>query len=301
MLKLQSLDGVQEFFCINIGTRTQGAASMRPAEIVTLASSLFLVLVGCVQRISPRQMRPIAGLALLCAALIFATQALAVRLPQSAAVVGDWLPCLLILLVYWQAGNFFADHSESLQGWLQEFDRRRLGTLLEDWSKHWSRTWLGSYFELAYLFCYLMIPAGVGILYWAHQRAAINVYWALVLPASYLCYLVIPFAQTLPPRLLDGTLPAPSSSQKIRAFNLLIMRHASIHLNTFPSGHVAATMAAALVLLRYVPAAGALFLFMAVSIAIGAVLGRYHYVLDVILGAALPFGVFGVLGWLGIR
>jgi membrane-associated phospholipid phosphatase len=40
------------------------------------------------------------------------------------------------------------------------------------------------------------------------------------------------------------------------------------------------------------PAIGLVFLFVSVWIAIGAVVGRYHYALDVLLGAVTALGVF---------
>jgi membrane-associated phospholipid phosphatase len=243
-----------------------------------------------------RQQRQVGGFALLGGALIAAMQELSREFPGVARGIGDWLPCLLMLIVYWQAGRFFGAPNERLQCWLLEFDRRWLGAFLERWARQWSRTWMGTYFEMAYLLCYGLIPAGVGVLYCTHLRGAIDHYWAVVLPASYLCYVLVPFAQSLPPRLLQGTESAAPAKGKIRAFNLFILRHASIHLNTFPSAHVAATVGASLVLLEHVPAMGCLFLFIALSIAAGAVLGRYHYALDVILGVMLPIFIRGLLG-----
>jgi membrane-associated phospholipid phosphatase len=125
-------------------------------------------------------------------------------------------------------------------------------------------------------------------LYWTHRRSAIDEYWAVVLTASYLCYALVPFTQTLPPRLLPSAGSAPVAKQKIRSVNLFILRHASIQLNTFPSAHVASTVGASLVLMQFEPAAGIAFLAIALSIAAGAVVGRYHYALDVIFGAMLP-------------
>jgi membrane-associated phospholipid phosphatase len=261
---------------------------MRPGDTVTLAALLFLTAAGWLRRISPKQRRQIAGLGLLGCALIAVTQVLSKHLPATAKAVGDWLPCLLLLIVYWQAGRFSGRPNEKLQSWLVEFDRRRLGTFLDRWARQWSSTWIGTYFELAYLFCYALIPMGVGILYWANLRSAIDGYWATVLPASYLCYMIVPFAPTLPPRLLHGARSAPQGKQKIRSLNLFILRHGSIHLNTFPSAHVASTIGASLVLMRCVPEVGGIFLLIALSIAAGAVLGRYHYALDVIFGAMLP-------------
>jgi membrane-associated phospholipid phosphatase len=260
---------------------------MRPGDTVTLVALFFLVVVGWLRRISPKQQRQITGLALLGTALIATTLSLSKHFPASAKAVGDWLPCLLLLIVYWQAGRFFGTPNEKLQAWLVEFDRRRLGRFLEYWAHKWNTTWIGTYFELAYLFCYALIPIGVGVLYWAKQRSAIDVYWATVLPASYLCYVIVPFAQTLPPRLLHCSENAPDTKQKIRSLNLFILRHASIHLNTFPSAHVASTVGASLVLMRFVPAVGVVFMLVALSIAAGAVVGRYHFALDVILGTML--------------
>jgi membrane-associated phospholipid phosphatase len=47
-----------------------------------------------------------------------------------------------------------------------------------------------------------------------------------------------------------------------------------------------------LVLLRFAPLLGVVFLFVSIWIALGAVVGRYHYALDVLLGAATALAVF---------
>src|SRR5208282_3672181 len=220
---------------------------MRPGDTLTAAALLFLVAMAWLRPLSLKQRRQITALGLLGAGLIAARLALSTRLPLTASVVGDWLPCLLMLIVYWQAGRFFGKPHEKFQGWLVEFDRRWLGAFLGRWTHRWNTTWIGTYFELAYLLCYGLIPCGVAVLYWAHHRGAVDQYWATVLPASYLCYLLVPFAQSLPPRLLPSSgCPPYAKRYTFRAMNLYILRHASIHLNTFPSAHVAATVAASL-------------------------------------------------------
>ena len=50
--------------------------------------------------------------------------------------------------------------------------------------------------------------------------------------------------------------------------------------------------AVALVLLRFTPVFGLIFLFISIWISLGAVVGRYHYALDVLLGAATALAVF---------
>jgi len=94
---------------------------------------------------------------------------------------------------------------------------------------------------------------------------------------------LLPFLPTSPPRVLEPPIPAAG----VRRLNQWLVRNASIQANTFPSAHVASTMSAALVLVLVLPVAGWVVLGVALAIAAGAVLGRYHYLADVILGAAL--------------
>jgi hypothetical protein len=46
------------------------------------------------------------------------------------------------------------------------------------------------------------------------------------------------------------------------------------------------------VLLHFVPTIGLVFLLVSIGIALGAVLGRYHYAADVLLGGALAVAVY---------
>ena len=86
--------------------------------------------------------------------------------------------------------------------------------------------------------------------------------------------------------------PAPAQAGKARVFNRWILKHGSIHAISFPSAHVASAFAVALALLRFAPAFGLVFLFVSIWIALGAVVGRYHYALDALLGAATALAVF---------
>jgi membrane-associated phospholipid phosphatase len=81
-------------------------------------------------------------------------------------------------------------------------------------------------------------------------------------------------------------------TNKGRIFNGWILKHGSIHAISFPSAHVASAFAIALVFLRYALPVGVVFLMVAILISLAAVVGRYHYVLDVLLGAATALAVF---------
>jgi hypothetical protein len=265
---------------------------MRPGEAISAATFLCFMVLGR-WRLQPRQRHRVLWLGLFGLALVLFVRILAFPLPAMARRLGDWLPNLLLLVVYWQSGHFARTPNQKLQAWLERFDQQRLGNLFCRWQRSWSATWLGTYFELAYLLCYSLIPLGVGVLYLAQWRAAIDAYWATVLPATFFCYLVIPFAASIPPRLVEQSGLPPLSP--IRSLNLFILRHASIQINTFPSAHVASTTGASLVLLRTTPLAGIVFLVVSLSIAAGAVLGRYHFAPDVMLGFLVALFVFQMI------
>src|SRR4029079_8817641 len=86
-------------------------------------------------------------------------------------------------------------------------------------------------------------------------------------------------------RLVEKTVQAPEVSAGLRRFNLWLVRRVTHEANTFRRGHVAAAAVIALVLLRIAPAWGVVFAIIALGIAAGCIVGRYHYVVDV--GAAV--------------
>jgi hypothetical protein len=214
------------------------------------------------------------------------------------SVLRDWIPALLMLFVYWQAGQFRSTPDRAFEAWLLRLDKRFFPGLTN--SRPWLRGLVGGYFELAYLFCYPLVPLGIGVLYATHHRDGVGAYWLAVLPATYLCYVLLPFMQALPPRLLAPEDDSAGATGWIRTLNLWVLRRASIQVNTFPSAHVASTMAASFVLLRLVPVVGAGFLAVAISIAVGAIAGRYHYAIDVFAATAISATVFLVGTFMGV-
>jgi len=210
--------------------------------------------------------------------------------PQYVSVIRDWLTAVLMLVPYWQAGQFFLGPNERIQEWLASFDRRWMPKVAA--ASGTPKTGFGFFLEIAYMFCYPLVPAGLAVLYIAGRRDAVGFFWFVVLVATYFCYTVTPFFPALPPRSVGITRTATADPNVGRVFNRWLLQHGSIHAISFPSAHAASALAVALVLLWVVPVAGAIFLFVAVCIGVAAVVGRYHYALDVLLGAATAIVVF---------
>ncbi len=204
---------------------------------------------------------------------------------KSIHVIRDFLPALIMLIAYWQSGCFYRQPNLKLQNRLVEFDRKVASLLSELHLSDRTQRWLHHYLESAYLFCYPMVPLGIIILYFLKLQSQIPEFWEVVIPPSFICYAAVSFVQTLPPRTLEAEMPGKRG--RVQIFNMGIVRHASIQINTFPSAHAAASIAVALAITQVAPLIGILLIWLALSISAAAAGCRYHFTADVVLGTVI--------------
>jgi hypothetical protein len=100
--------------------------------------------------------------------------------------------------------------------------------------------------ELAYLFCYPLVPLGFATLALSGQTTGADVdrFWTTVLGAALPCYGTLPWLPTRPPRDIETAQAGATPS--VRVINARVLRSISVGWNTFPSGHAAASVAIAL-------------------------------------------------------
>jgi hypothetical protein len=201
-------------------------------------------------------------------------------------VARDWIPNAQLFLFYSQAGQFVTRPDPRMESKLLALELRVVKPFIE-WCARQRLWWIFSYLELAYLAYYPAMPAGLAVLYIIGRRSVADYFWTVVLLAAYGSLATLPWLQMRPPRALGEKWSEVLPHTRLRALNLWILGRGSIHANTCPSAHVAITMASALALLVVAPAwVGSVFLVLAISVAMGAVVGRYHYGADAVLGAA---------------
>jgi undecaprenyl-diphosphatase len=75
----------------------------------------------------------------------------------------------------------------------------------------------------------------------------------------------------------------------MRRLNAFMVRRTSIGWNTFPSGHVAGSLAVAVAVSEALPSLCIPLGVAASLIAVSTVVGRYHYAVDAVAGALLTF------------
>jgi membrane-associated phospholipid phosphatase len=213
-------------------------------------------------------------------------------LAATAAALRDWVsPALAILAGYYASGLFFVSPTPWFEAWLVEWDRRVLGDPAARFS-HWPRPFL-AYLDVLYIGCFLLVPAGFAVLALSGRAAEANHYWTMVIAAELGSFLPLAVLQSRPPWMIERKAVLPDRSVHHAAS--LMVENLTIRANTFPSGHVAGSLAVALAVIGVMPGAGLLFLALAASIALACVVGRYHFIIDVVAGVALTLVIWAAV------
>jgi hypothetical protein len=253
-----------------------------------LASGLFFGYAAGIAAMMPRQPWPRRRTALTFAAAGLALSVVAGRLPFTP-ILHDWLlPPALLLLGYWTSGMLFVAPMPRAERLLQGFDD---AVRIRQISSRTPRP-IAELLEFAYVFVYPLIPIALIIELTLTPSPDPQRFWTVILVTDYICFGVLPWVQTRPPRALEACDPWHA---RFRRFNLRLMGAASIHANTFPSGHAAEALVAALLVLD-APLPWVLWMFFnAAAVSAGAVFGRYHYALDAIAGWVVALVVWGLM------
>ena len=215
---------------------------------------------------------------------------------QGSAVIRNWAPGVSILVGYYVSGRFFVTPSPEVERWLMSWDRRLLG----DPATRFAR-WPGAvlaYLEIVYMGCFLLVPAGFAILAARGRSDLADHYWTIVMAAEFGAFVPLVVIQTRPPWLVERK-PVLADRAVHRAASHMVER-LTIRANTFPSGHVAGSLAVAFAVIDTAPVVGLALLLLAASIGVATVVGRYHYIVDGIAGAALAIAVWTIAKAAGI-
>lgn len=256
---------------------------------VWIAASLaFFVYVLVVARVMPRLARRARMLAALGSAVGLAI-ALAAHAVRPVPLLHDWLvPPVLLLLGYWTSGLLFVAPMPRVEAALSAVDE----WLDVEPAASATPRWLAAVLEAAYAGVYLLIPLALVVHVVSAERPDPERFWAVILVTDFICFACLPWIQTRPPRALSAFQPWDTW---IRRFNLRLLGSTSIQANTFPSGHAAEAVAAALLVTAAPWPISAAFGVAALLVSAGAVLGRYHYAADAFAGWAVALVVWMVL------
>lgn len=198
------------------------------------------------------------------------------------------LPPALLFLGYWTSGLLFVAPMKGIERTFALIDRlvhvRRVGSL--------APAGLAEFLEFSYAAVFALIPIALILHLNFSASPDADRFWTVILITDFLCFAALPWIQTRPPRSLEADDPWPSS---FRAFNLRWVDRASIQVNTFPSGHAAEALAAALLVSNLRCGLFVWMLLSALAVSAGAVLGRYHYAVDAFAGWVVAVTVWCIV------
>ncbi|HSC29355.1 MAG TPA: phosphatase PAP2 family protein [Vicinamibacterales bacterium] len=249
-------------------------------EAASLAVFAYIGVLGMLRGRTERGLRLLAGSA---AGLLLT---LVIAYAGYRPWLHDWVgPPALLLAAYWTSGALFVAPRAGQERVLMAIDRM-LGVAA---AVRLMPRPLVELLELGYLSIYPLIPATL-IVYrlWTDDPDPAR-FWSVILITDYVCFAMLAWVQTRPPRALEAGEPWTST---LRGLNLRLLGTASIRVNTFPSGHAAEALATAL-LVSDAPLPAVLAVWgAALAVSAGAVLGRYHYAADVAAGWAVAAAVW---------
>jgi len=199
-----------------------------------------------------------------------------------------WLPLLLVLFLYAElplliaAAGHAAPYDSIVTGWeLTLFG----GQPALDWAESWPSRLLSELLHAAYLSYYPIIFSVPVLLQLQRREAELSGAVFVVMLTFILCfgtYIAFPVAG---PRYLWPS-PADDVGGPVRALTLFLLESQSSRGTAFPSSHVAVATTQAVLALHYFGRRGLIVALCAALLAVGAVYGGFHYLIDAIAGLA---------------
>jgi membrane-associated phospholipid phosphatase len=224
----------------------------------------------------------------LISAIGFAICVAVLRVPRRALAFLDVWPLAWILIGYYFSGLFFMRPSGRFESWLVGWDRALLGDPTTRFAR-WPRAWL-AFLDITYMGCFLLVPAGFAALTVSGHEPLVDRYWTMVMGAEFGAFLPPTIIQSRPPWAIERE-PALGDGTTHRVASRFVQQF-TIRANTFPSGHAAGSLAVALGVIGTLPLTGAILLALALCICLASIVGRYHYVADVIAGMVLAVAIW---------
>jgi hypothetical protein len=212
---------------------------MRTPEWIQLVFMSLLVVAAQLRRLERDRQLNVALLALVAIAAISAVKFGEHWIPPyHVSIVWDWMPGAVILIPYWQVGQFFTIADPTTEARLTAFDRaffRRVGLNPADTRVS---TITSAYLELTYFLVYPLVPLGVVTLYITRLRSAVDFYWVVVLSTTYLCYGSTLAIRARPARMLlvRKISIAEHSGPRIKSRDSRSCQHSSHNLPERPCG-----------------------------------------------------------------
>ena len=197
-----------------------------------------------------------------------------------------WLPLLLVLFLYAELPLLIAaaGHSATYDTVVTRWELSLFGGQPAlDWAENWPSRAVSELLHLAYLSYYPIIFSVPVALQLQRREAELSRAVFVVMLTFIACfatYIAFPVAG---PRYLWPS-PADDVAGPVRGLTLFLLESQSSRGTAFPSSHVAVATTQAFLAVHYFGKRGLIVAVLAGLLALGAVYGGFHYLIDAIAG-----------------
>lgn len=262
---------------LTLGTRLLLTSRVWTSERLAIVYFLYVAAVCWLRPVAPSRRLALALIA------VGETAAIVWVARSGFALLRQWAPAATILVGYYASGLLFIAPSPRVERWLMSWDRRWLGDPRTRF-QHWPRPLVAA-LEYAYMGCFALIGGGLLILVWTGHAAVADRYWTLVVGAEFGSFAPLAFIQSRPPWAVERK--PVLADRAVHDLATHMVKTFTIHANTFPSGHVAGSLAVAIAVAEVMPMTGAALMLVAMFITLATIVGRYHYCLDAVAAVGL--------------
>ena len=219
------------------------------------------------------------------------------RTLQRVRALLDWTPLLLMPLLYAELatlnqavhGGFYFD--DVIIAWEQTLFG---GQPSREWALRAPSIWLSELLHGAYLSYYLIIFVPPLVLFFRREREQFRAAVFALMLTFFVHYLFFIYFPVQGPRYLFTPPGGELADGAMYQLAHRVLEAGSSQGAAFPSSHVGVAVTQSLIASRYLPRLAPFVALLSVGLALGAVYGGFHYVTDVVCGAALGAAVFAL-------
>jgi len=211
-----------------------------------------------------------------------------------------WYIILTITFIYWSVGHLIHMIFPGLfDGYIISFEEKISGQLPNIWVQKFENPYLTEIMQISYAVYWATVPVGAAIFYFnkRYQEFEYMLFFTLLtFFVSYLLFIIIPVAG--PRFFLSNQIYISYKGIFATEFLRSFVEGAGLEGGAFPSSHVAVAIVVLFFVWKYYPKIGKrAFLPAVIALSVATVYGQYHYLTDVIAGAAMGI----LIGVIGIR
>ncbi|MGH7530122.1 MAG: phosphatase PAP2 family protein [Gemmatimonadales bacterium] len=213
-----------------------------------------------------------------------------------AAFLGDWYPLLLLGALYGEIGVLTLDAGFQNDLAIQRLEEWVFGSQVSyRWIRETANPALSWLLHGCYLAYYAILYASPLGLWMVGRRDASRHTILAVMLTFYLCYVAFLFFPVAGPRYAFDAAQNAATDVAPARFASWLLDHGDSWGAAFPSSHVAASVVATGMALRYWRALGLVLLPFTAGLILAVVYGQFHYAVDALAGLVLAAVMLGVM------